>query len=702
MKTAFLHATAAAFAALLAASANAGSLYWSGGTDGTWNASNANWTNASGTATAWVRGSDAVIDASVTRSIPVKGPVHADNIFFRNGNKAITLGDAGTLSWQGWALQENGSTVSFSCPLTDETGNGLHFDVRGTTYLRRKNTHTGGTYIKNGSSSGIKAFAINGATYATDNPNGEDWALGAVPETVQTNIYIKGGNVALFVDASFTNTVHKNRTILVENGNTFFVSPNGELRIKGSIMGANKPGTEYPTETRLFFHNNWSGKTVLYGTNQIGRIHVTGRGEIADGKTTYISAAQATGDNAGLKLQGNGSAYNNTRGYLLVSGGTLANFQSGYRSQTMDYGHLDIAGGAVSIESQDSSEFLNALGSPGKVTIRDGGRMMCRKFRITQVANDSATSGGEVFLEEGGTLRVKWLWVDFSSKRKGKVHFNGGALQSIAGNSNTSVTLSPTTNTWEGTDFVVEAGGAVFDTANGQHLWFGRPLLTGVAAGETDGGLTCKLGSGRSVILHDCITNSTYNGPTRIEAIGTGTSDRTLQCRVANALPATTTLQIGPTCWAGFSDWASGNARQDLAQTVSRVEGTGKVIYNSLLTVTDAVAPVFDGAYGTLAFQKAMPQSAFTCDLEISGDASGCGCVKFETVGQSIAGLTLKVSTIAAFDKDKGKTFYKIVDAPNGFSGEFASTNLPDHWRVTYSSTAAYLAPINPFMMIVR
>ena len=101
-RTCILALCAAAGAAL---AANADTLYWSGGTSGTWNASNANWTNASGTATAWVRGSNAEFDASVDRSIPVKGPVHADNIFFRNGTKTITLGDEGTLSWQGWAQQ---------------------------------------------------------------------------------------------------------------------------------------------------------------------------------------------------------------------------------------------------------------------------------------------------------------------------------------------------------------------------------------------------------------------------------------------------------------------------------------------------------------------------------------------------------------------------------------------------------------------
>lgn len=689
----------AAFAAALVA--NADSLYWNGGNDGTWNAGNSNWTNASGTATAWVDGSDAVFDASVDMGIPVKGPVHADNILFVNGTKAVTLGDAGTLSWQGWA-QSSGGNVSFACPLADN-GNGLHFEVRGHTYLKRANTHTGGTFIRNTSSgTAMRAFAINGASKGADNPDGNDLALGPVPDTVQTNLTVMGGYVALFVDNSFTNTIHRNRTILVKSGNTFYVSPSGELRIMGGIVGENKPGTDHPTETRLYFHNQWGGRTILGGTNKIGRILVTGNAAIAGGKTTYISSGQSTGENAGLWIKGNGSAYGNTKGYLLVSGGILENLQSGYRSQTSEYGHLDIAGGTVAIQNADTSEFLNALSTPGKVTIRDGGLMACRKFRISQVGATSTTTGGEVFLEEGGTLRAKWLWVDFGNKRKGKVHFNGGALQSIAGNNDVSITLSPTTNMWEGTDFVVESGGAVFDTANGQNLWFGRPLLSGLAGGETDGGLTCKVGGGRAVVLHDCFADSTYTGPTRVERIGSsGTGS--LQCRVANALPATTTLQIGPGCQAGFNLWkgAAGSAEReagDLALTTARLEGAGYLFYNSRLNVTEAIAPVFDGAYGTLSFEKPF---ASNCDLEITGDANGCGRVEFKRAGQSLAGLSLKVDT-TGLSNEKGAKFYKIVDAPNGYTGTFASTNLPENWRVVYESNAVYLAPVNAFVMVVR
>ena len=683
----------------------ADSLYWNGGND-TWNAVNSNWTNASGTATAWVDGSDAVIDASVARSIPVKGPVHADNLFFVNGTKAITLGDAGTLSWQGWAQPQVGGQVSFACPLADN-GNGLHFDVRGHTFLRRANTHTGGTYVKNSKSGdSMRAFAINGASKAADNPTGNDLALGPVPDTVQTNLTIKGGNVALFVDSSFTNTIHRNRTIFIEDNQTFFVSPSGRIDIMGSINGANAGSTDYPTATRLHAYGSgsWHGLTVLHGTNYFGKLQVSGRLEIADGQTTLITSGHGTETAAALYVVGNNSAYDAQRGYLLVSGGQLVNHQNSYRFQTSGYGHLDIAGGYVGMAfnttKAEYGEFLNGLSSPGKVTIRDGGMLSCSRFRLTQA---NAGNGGELFLEEGGTLCVRMFGVDFKiASNKGIVHFNGGALQSQQGNAGTNVVENATHENWAGKVFQIEEGGAIFDTSNGQNIWFGRPLVSGVAADETDGGLTCKLGSGRAVVF-DQIANHSYTGTTRLEAIGADTGDRTLQCRVANALPATTTLQIGPGCNAAFNEYrgAAGSAEReagDLAQTVARVEGTGRLFHASLLSVTDAIAPVFDGIYGTLSFRKAC---SLAPNLEITGDANGCGCVKFESAGQSIAGLSLKADT-TGLSKEKGAKFYKIVDAPNGYTGTFASTNLPENWRVVYESNAVYLAPIKAFVMVVR
>ena len=683
----------------------ADSLIWTGGNSGTWNASSANlvWKDGSGAATAWIDGSDAVFDGSAQANITVSGPMSAHDIAVKPGTEPIYFLGDGPLSWTG-GLTSAGGHGYIRCPLVDD-GNGLHFNFGGHLYLQCPNRHTGGTYIKNTVNNALRAFIIDGAN--GKNANGDDLALGPVPETVQTNIFIEGGTVALHVGSSQDISVHRNRTILIRDGKTFYVAPNGMLRIKGDIASENAGTSAFPTGTRLYVHNNnnsWLGRTVLYGNNYFGKLTVTGNLEIHDGTTRVVTSGQGTGDAAALYVQGNGSSYTTTRGYLLVSGGTLVNSQSGYRFHVNNYGHIDIAGGKVSMQYDakkgEYGEYLNGLSSPGKTTIRDGGLLSCSKFRLSQT---TAGNGGELFLEEGGTLRARYIGLDFNAARKGVVHFNGGALQSLEGNSNTSSTESPSNANWAGSVFSVEAGGAVFDTANGQHIWFGRPLLSGVAAGETDGGLTCRLYSGRAVVLHEAFSGSTYTGPTRLEAAGSGTGDRTLQCRVANALPAAGTLQVGPGCKAGFNSWAgaSGSAERenaDLPLTIARLEGAGYLFYDSLLNVTEAIAPVFDGAYGTLSFEKPF---ASNCDLEITGDANGCGRVEFKRAGQSIAGLSLKADT-TGLSNEKGAKFYKIVDAPNGYTGQFASTDLPSNWQVVYENNAVYLAPVNPFMLVVR
>jgi hypothetical protein len=127
------------------------------------------------------------------------------------------------------------------------------------------------------------------------------------------------------------------------------------------------------------------------------------------------------------------------------------------------------------------------------------------------------------------------------------------------------------------------------------------------------------------------------------------------------------------------------------------------VFNNSKFAVTGAVAPVFDGTYGTLSFEKAMPVAALSCDLEIAGDANGCGCVKFESAGQDISGLTLNVANFAALDKDAPRGTYKILDAPQGYTGKFEkSAGWSSDWDVKYTATAAYLRYKRGMVFFVR
>lgn len=691
---------AAATAAITCATSHAGTLTWKGGNSGTWDATTANWEDASGNPTAWIDDSTASFKNTAAMTITVSGSISADNILGSStGN--ITFTGSGTLAWRGW-LQSQGH-VYFENGLTlADNGNGLHFNGGAHVFLRNTaNTYTGGTYIKNSNNTYSRAFSLDGG----------DLALGPVPATPTDNIFAVGAtdrNTCLYVSTRKTVELNANRKILISDGCELRLCPQGTLRIKGIIHGA-LASNGYPTGTRiqshLYYNNNanqWPGRTILDSgdgnVSEFGRLYVLGDLEIASGTYRAITAeAKKTDENAPLFVKGNG-AYDPHMGHLLVSGGRLENVQSSRYMQVNNYGQVDIAGGTVQMVGNAESEYLNALYTPAKTIIRDGGMLNVSLLRVSQA---TAGNGGEIFLLTNGVLRVSYMKLDYRQYPKGIVHFNGGKLQSRNGNSNTPIIGYSTSNNWNDVTFAVEAGGAIFDTSNGQHLWFGRPLVSGVAAGETDGGLTCLLGSGRAVVLTDCVTNSTYNGPTRLELVGDVTGTGTLQCRAANALPATTKLQIGAGCLAGFNEWAG--ARADLAQTVARVEGLGRVINNSKFAVTGAVAPIFDGTYGTLSFEKVMPVAALSCDLEIAGDVNGCGCVKFESAGQDISGMTLKVVDFSALDKTAARSTYKILDAPRGYTGAFAKpSGWPGTWEVKYTSTAAYLRFKQGLMITVR
>ena len=220
------------------------------------------------------------------------------------------------------------------------------------------------------------------------------------------------------------------------------------------------------------------------------------------------------------------------------------------------------------------------------------------------------------------------------------------------------------------------------------------PLKSGVAPGETDGGLTVR---GTKEFVFNA-AGSDYNGPTRIEGA------QLMQCRVANALPSGTTVQLASGASIGFNTYSG--EKPDVAQTVARIEGAGEVRLNSLLIVTDGIAPVFDDTYGTLTFKKAC---ALGGTLEIAGDTNGCGCVKFDTENgatkQSIANLTLRMANPASFSTKKDKTFYKIIDAPRGFAAggdRFAALDLPRSWTVYYTANAVYLRHIKGIVMSMK
>ena len=65
--------------------------------------------------------------------------------------------------------------------------------------------------------------------------------------------------------------------------------------------------------------------------------------------------------------------------------------------------------------------------------------------------------------------------------------------------------------------------------------------------------------------------------------------------------------------------------------------------------------------------------------------------MKFNVAGMDIGNLALKVLDVSAFDTEKNTHFYKVVDAPNGYSGRFSSVTIPPPWQVKYVDTGIYV-----------
>ncbi len=467
------------------------------------------------------------------------------------------------------------------------------------------------------------------------------------------------------------------------------------LTIQGEIRGeVTDVAIGLPTTTKLniLTKSGWDYPVTFDPgdgrTNFVGWLQLNGHLELKSG-VTCVSSASNNGINAdSLSLiRGNNSSYNTTAGHLVISGGELYAPQSPRRFQTERYATVDVVGGKFNMPGV---EYLNALAGYGgtaaaTLNVGEGGEFIVNELRLSQ----STGAGGIINLNANGTMRVNKMRMDGSSYIA-TFNFNGGWLESRSSNRDFFGSYQSSAN-WANVSCKVLEGGAKLIATN-QHMFIVAPLTSGA---EQDGGVTVRGGNGKAVVFYGA---NTYNGPTRLE------NGSTVQVRAElNGLPTGTTLQVGANAEIGFNRWDDAPAYVDTTQTVARVEGHGRVFNNSQFHVTGAVAPVFDGQYGTLTFHKPCDLHG---DLEITGDANGCGCVAFEANDYGkpdLSNLTLKVMGLASFDRSPEKeNLYKILDAPNGYTGEFLLASSIKPWKVVYKENGVYLRPTWGLTVILR
>ena len=558
---------------------------------------------------------------------------------------------------------------------------GAHFSGSGTLFWYTGNsTYNGGTYLE----------SDNNATLALSASYGGDAALGAVPATPQTNIWVTGKKHMLF-SGNNTTTIHRNRTVFIPDGGQMLLGSQGRLVIGGEIRGENAAGLDYPkTLLDVYFaakeHSGWDG-TVVIGpgegrTNDVGRLRVGGCLEVSAGVTRVAGSGAYTGvDYAMVYVCGNNSAYNDAKGHLIVNGGTLATAQSDRFVVVRDYGHLEVTnGGKIDMPF---ATVVNGHSSRGTTTIAGGGELCVTNF---QVANGGTSI---LNLRSGGMLASYQLWNNNSSAT---VNFDGGGIR-WAGSKEDCFTQGckgTIEGDWANTTLVVKEGGAVIDTQ--RNLSLAKPLVSGA---ERDGGLVKR---GSAVLL--LRTAMAYNGSTRVEA-------GTIQARVDNAIPASTlVLTNGGHISFSKYDTSDHHTYTHVAQTLHRIEGNGTVEYCRNLHVTNSVAP---GASGTLTFEY---PANLNGDFEVCGDANGCGKLYFERETQDISGLTLKVVDFSALDPERGAakagaTGYQILSIRTSggasYIGKFKlPADWPSDWNIKYTASGAYLQYVKGFVLIVR
>ena len=634
-----------------------------------WDGSSANWNSGE----AWVDGNNAVFGSTSQTTLSVGSERLVNDLTI--SNVAYTFNGAGPLRVKGTITPVGAKDQHFNVPLASGRDDGsLHFYATGidwrSAYLDSVNNQQTST-------------VLDGTVFIMAKGDG---SFGPAPAAPTENIVVEGGNPTIYGNASFA--IHSNRTVKIKSGAALWTGSNSPFTYKAQIVAEPEEDSDYSLDTYAKIRSNWGGLVTFdpgeNRTNAFGRLFVdTRRLKLASGVTAVTGPATSTGDGAITYVKGNGTAFSDDRGVLLIDGGELYSPKmADNKDRYVDvgaYGQVVVTNGGK-VAMSENVQWLNGLNSPGKLTVAKGGSFAVNQLRVSQ----SGQSASEVHLDEGGLIAVHQLRMDNAST--GLFAFNGGALQATKEN---RAFFSGKADDWANVTFTVGEKGAGFDLSNATNLWWSKSLVSGVAGDATDGGLF-KKGAGVLVLL----SQNAYSGPTVIE------SGR-IQARVDHAVPGGTTLRLGGGTDTRFTarTYDSENPARSTVQTIGRVEGSGDLDSMENSTV-GGVAPSADGK---IAFRSTC--GTLSGDYEVTiGENGGCSCLRFidEAVGQNISGLKVVIENADALDRTIEGEGYKILDAPKGYTGRFDDSALPKTWRIKYTSTGAYLRYKKGLLICIR
>jgi len=513
----------------------------------------------------------------------------------------------------------SGSSLTWSGPVTNLGA--IAKGNSGTLNLTGNNTFSGGTALWGGAL-GLSA----------------DAGLGTQPPSALTSSVTIASSSTLRALAS--HTIATNRTFWIgTNMTATFDSQSYTQTIRGVITGG--AGT--------WLVKSGAGTVALDPGD--GRTNSVYSVRALSGTLAFLSGTHLVTSNTVWNTYPVYDIFTINGGNVLVGGGTLMTTGDGY--VTIQNGSLTVTNGTADFNSV--RELLNAYSSTGNTTVSGSGVLDLQVLRITQSGTPAVSN--VVNVNTGGTIRLKNFGIDTGfGTPYGSVNLNGGTL---VAKTSTDGFMGYNIGKWTtNVFFYVLSGGAVIDSGTNT-IMAQLPLYSGTT---NDGGLIK-----RGVGLLTLANTNTYNGATVVEA-------GTLRLGVANTLLTTNSVLVGS------------NAVFDVGgqvQTLASLGGSGLVTNNSLLTVTQGIAPGGTNAVGTLTL--ATTPAALNGTLLIDVATNGV-CDRLQVQGNlSLANLALNLANPAALEKHAQ---YVIASCTGTLTPPFQSATLPDRWHLTYNTSA--------------
>jgi autotransporter-associated beta strand protein len=392
---------------------------------------------------------------------------------------------------------------------------GLIFDGA----LRVNNTNdtaAGTTYVAVTFNPGASAFTLNGASIGL---SGTMLNSSPVLQTVKLGLALNhgcaldGGTSGLTMSGGVTNTTANNLT--VSNLNIGTISDLWQSTNGGRLQIRADAGAEWAVV-------DGTGTGALV---QCGNVQLNANGGIVDFGTVGSQPNLDLGftTNGLISVDSNPGVFNMNYGtvkaYSMTAGGNgTVNAQVNINGGLLLLGAGTFtagggAGASTTVITITNGSWISTNGGNFTLTQRSaatvnqsGGLLQCGAFVLT---TGQTVGGNGIVNLNGGTLSVTNVSVGSAGANAwGLINHNGGTFK-IGASSGTLFTrnnFAPLTN-------IIQAGGAIIDTA-GSSTAFNTPLITDPnLSGSPDGGLI-KLGAGTLTLS----SANTYIGPTAVNA----------------------------------------------------------------------------------------------------------------------------------------------------------------------------------------